>query len=233
MRDLGLAAMGPDMEAAAFANWLAGIRFLDLTQRSRASRELALPGANDPLEMSDHAIDAVAPPGEAEAAPGNGLLSKVGQGRIASFGCPHCGRDDIRPWGNAGGKPRYRCAICRRTFNPLTGTPLAGLRYKDRWNDQVQALISGEPLARAAERCNVAYTTAFRWRHKFLSALNLDKPKCLDGIVEAEKTSILESFESNRSAKGRRSNIPKASRTPSAKASKRGGKASKRDLSAD
>ena len=33
--------------------------------------------------------------------------------------------------------------------------------------------MAGETVAKAAERCKVAYTTAFRWRHRFLSALNL------------------------------------------------------------
>ena len=66
----------------------------------------------------------------------------------------------------------------------------------------------------------MAYTTAFRWRHRFLSALNLDKPLCLSGIVEADETFILESF------KGKRRDLPRASR-------KRGGKAAKRGLSAE
>ena len=66
----------------------------------------------------------------------------------------------------------------------------------------------------------MAYTTAFRWRRRFLSALNLDKPQRLSGIVEADETFILESF------KGRRSDLPRTSR-------KRGGKASKRGLSAE
>ena len=109
---------------------------------------------------------------------------------------------------------------CRKTFNPLTETPLAGRHYQDRWNDQAQALINGETVAKAAKRGNVAYSTAFRWRHRFLSALTLDKPQHLSGIVEADETFILESF------KGKRSGLPRASR-------KRGGKASKRGLSAE
>jgi hypothetical protein len=50
-------------------------------------------------------------------------------------------------------------------------------RRRDRWPDQALALIAVETVAKAAERCEVAYTTAFRWRHRFLSALNLVLPR--------------------------------------------------------
>ena len=81
-------------------------------------------------------------------------------------------------------------------------------------------MIDGASVSKTAERCDVDYTTAFRWRHRFLEALSLDKPKNLSGIVEGDETFILESF------KGKRSGIPRASR-------KRGGKAAKRGLCAE
>ena len=89
---------------------------------------------------------------------------------------------------------------------------MARLRKKDRWLDQAQAMIDGVSLAKAAERCGVHPTTAYRWRHRFLSAPALDKPQTLQGIVEADETFILKSF------KGRRSGLAR-------KARKRGGKA--------
>jgi hypothetical protein len=81
-------------------------------------------------------------------------------------------------------------------------------------------LINGETVATAAGRCCVDYTTAFRWRHRFLEALNRDKPASLSGIVEANETFIPESF------KGKRRALPRAAR-------KRGGKASRWGLSAE
>lgn len=218
------------MEVGRFEQWLGRIGQLDARQRSRALRELILAEANEP--PMDYAaasrVGAVAPAAaeRSSAAPATDcrrddpLLAKLGGERIVQFGCPHCGGDDIGAWGKAHGKPRYRCADCRRTFNPLTGTPLAGLHHPDRWQDQAQALIAGETVAKAAKRCKVAYTTAFRWRHRFLAALNGDKPQCLSGIVEADETFILESF------KGKRADLPRAAR-------KRGGKAAKRGLSAE
>ena len=176
------------MDSVAFRTWLNGIRGLDASQRGQAIRELALAEAGIPGGIHDCASTVAATPDAAcmalpsgyETSAGAmakpGLMGRIGQGRLASVGCPHCDSDDIRPWGTAGGKPRYRCAACRKTFNPLTGTPLSGLHYPDRWRDRAQALIDGVTIAKAAARCGVDYTTAFRWRHRFLKALTLDKP---------------------------------------------------------
>ena len=193
---------------------------------------MPLAEANDPTEDSGDATGDAALLGEAAAVsaiaaakrfdsrPEENLLSKVGRERIVSFGCPHCGGGTVHRWGKANGKARYRCTNCRKTFNPLTGTPLAGLHYRDRWRDQVRALINGETISKAADRCKIDYTTAFRWRHRFLSALNLDKPQHRSGMVESDETFILEAF------KGKRSELPRAAR-------KRGGKASTRGLSVE
>jgi transposase-like protein len=220
----------PGMRDAVFGKWLLKIGRLDAAQRGRALRALALAEAGEPIVRPPGddvppneaaGQDAPMPPTVAEAASAEaGLFVKIGRDRIENFGCPHCSSAEVRPWGSAGGKPRYRCAECHKTFNPLTGTPLSGLHYQDRWRDQAQALIAGETVSKAAKRCDVAYTTAFRWRHRFLAALNLDKPQRLSGIVEVDETFILESF------KGKRGKLSRPAR-------KRGGKASKRGLSSE
>jgi transposase-like protein len=216
------------MDDVVFANWLGMIECLNPTQRARALETLAKIDACERSEQPNGEIKSAAASGAFKAVSVTAvpalstwdLLAKVGQDRIANFGCPHCGADRIHRWGGASGKPRYRCAGCHKTFNPLTATPLAGLHRPDRWQDQAAALISGESLACAAKRCDVHPSTAFRWRHRFLAALNFDKPLALSGLVEADETFILESF------KGKRSGLSRKSR-------KRGGKASKRGLSAE
>ncbi len=212
------------MVKSMFEAWLFKIAQLTPAQRVQAAQALA--AVEGQGGVADGAATAEASTGEqptpqtAMAVSDEGLLARIGRARIESFGCPHCGLLDVRPWGRTAGRPRYRCADCRRTFNPLTGTPLAGLHHQDRWADQAQALIDGDTLGRAARRCGVAHSTAFRWRHRFLSALNLDKPQRLSGIVEADETFILESF------KGSRGKLARPSR-------KRGGHAGKRGLSAE
>ena len=68
----------------------------------------------------------------------------------------------------------------------------------------------------SAERCGFAVNTAFRWRHRFLSAQDL-KTRKLTGIVEADETYVLESRKGAR-------DLERAAR-------RRGGKAGKRGLS--
>ncbi len=133
--------------------------------------------------------------------------------------CPHCGDDHIIHWGKSHGLLRYRCAECRRTFNPLTGTPLARLRHKDRWLEFATSIEEGESVCKAAERCGVHRNTAFRWRHRFLNIPSSIQAEGLNGIAKADETFFL------RSQKGQRTD----GRPPR----KRGGKASKRGRSSE
>jgi transposase-like protein len=45
--------------------------------------------------------------------------------------CGHCGSETFSRWGVATGMKRYKCKGCKRTFNALTGTPLAHLRARE------------------------------------------------------------------------------------------------------
>src|SRR5216684_8569159 len=88
----------PNMDTAAFAKWLAGVGLLDATQRGRAFRDLALAEVVDPIDDPTPCCEAEAAPAltvtdPVSAPAGEDLLSKVGRGRIGSFGCPHCGGD--------------------------------------------------------------------------------------------------------------------------------------------
>jgi len=203
------------VDRTTFEIWLAEIAALTELQRRQAWQTLALAEAADELPSAN-------PPLQAQPTNGVGTVSiaDLGQRRVDSVGCPHCDNRDVVRWGQASALPRYRCKACLRTFNALTKTPLAKLRMKDKWATQTAAMIEGVSTAKAARRCDVHYTTAFRWRHRFLAALAGDKPKTLAGIVEGDETFILQSF------KGKRSGMPRKSR-------KRGGKSAKRGLSVE
>ena len=131
--------------------------------------------------------------------------------------CPHCAAERVVKNGSADGLQRYKCRACRKTFNTLTGTPLAHLRMKGKWLTQAAALRDGLTIHQAAESMNVAASTAFRWRHRFLALPKTVQAHALIGIAEADETYFL------RSHKGRHE--------PSIKGRKRGGTAKKRGLS--
>ena len=139
----------------------------------------------------------------------------------ASPCCPHCRSTAVYKWGSANGLKRYRCKIkdCGRTFNALTGTPLAQLHKRELWGAHAQALVDGISLRKVAKQIKVDLTTAFRWRHRFLRTPKSLKPLTLNGTVEADETFFL------YSEKGQEQH----DRAPR----KRGGKASQRGLSAE
>ena len=106
--------------------------------------------------------------------------------------CPHCSSEGAVSRGMARGLRRYQCKGCGRTFNALSGTPLSGLHHKERWLSFGASLAKGETVKASAARCDVAVSTAFRWRHRFLAAARSDS-EVLKGIVEADETYVLES----------------------------------------
>lgn len=150
----------------------------------------------------------------------------VVQQRAASISqCPHCGHKAIK-WGNKNGVPRFKCQnpeqktdgskICGKTFNALTGTPLARLHYADKHIGNAQCMVARMSCRETAEALGINKNTAFRWRHHFLQDLMNEQPKLLSGLVEADETFFIESY------KGQRKGIPRKSKSRGTVAKKRG-----------
>ena len=142
------------------------------------------------------------------------LLENVAQPRLA---CPACHSAHLHRHGHAHGLQRYRCVPCRRTFNALTGTPLARLRHKALWLDYADCLLASDSVRKAASQLGVHRNTTFRWRHRFLSVAKTDRPHGLHGIAEVDELYLLES--------------EKGARTMTRPARRRGGHAHKRGIS--
>jgi transposase-like protein len=192
------------MEHDIFRAWLAEVD--DLTVAQRMELEAVLAG-----QPPRGAVTALI-----EASPGNERT------------CPHCGHEISVRCGKANDLQRYRCKRCGKSFNALTATPLARLRKKERWLDFAQSLGEGDTVVTSAERCGVAVSTAFRWRHRFLTA---EAPSpTLGGIVEADEAFVRLSFKGSRMWEQAEKGMP-VTGLPDRKARKRGGKAAKRGLS--
>jgi len=131
--------------------------------------------------------------------------------------CVACGAQRLYRHGYDRGLQRYRCRECGKTFNPLTGTPLARLRHRAKWLDYLDKMLEATSVRASAKAVDVHRNTAFRWRHRFLHLAKDDRPSRLAGIAEADELFILESQKGSRHL----------DRPPR----KRGGKASRRGIS--
>ena len=154
-------------------------------------------------------------------APANEAIRLIETRFAAAPRCGHCQSDTVTTWAKASKvNPlvRYKCKACGKTFNALTGTPLAHLHRRDAWLKYAQALADGVSLRKAAKRCRIALDTSFRWRHRFLKMPQDAKASTMSGIVEADETYFLKSEKGGRRVTGRH---PR----------KRGGKATKSGLS--
>lgn len=177
------------MKAVQFSRWMAQLSSLNPEQRDQLRSKL-LPAAR-------HSQDAIKAPSH----------------------CPHCQSRELRPWGSSGDLPRYRCKVCGKTSNALTGPPMARLRKRHLWQDYADALTQSLSVRKAAVHCGVSKNTAFLWRHRFLSRIADHQAQHASGIVEADETFFLESFKGQRE-------LPRPPR-------RRGGSAKRRGLSAE
>ncbi len=112
--------------------------------------------------------------------------------------CPHCACTHLHRSGFASGLQRYRCLGCRRSFNALTGTPLARLRKRECWLPFIKCLLESRTVRDAALVTGVHRTTSFRWRRRFAPGAARHRPAILSGIVEADETYRLESQKGSR-----------------------------------
>lgn len=193
------------MERKEFQGWLSAVDLLSDAQRSEAGEVLS-----------------GRPQGEAS-------LAAIEMGAAHDRRCPHCATPGAKANGKSRGMQRYLCRSCKRTFGALTGTKLSGLHRKETWLTFGACLAAGDTVKRSAERCGIAVSTAFRWRHRFLAAIE-STPGKLRGIVEADETFVLDSRKGDRSWQHAQQGKAVAT-PPDRKPRKRGGKASKRGLS--
>jgi len=112
--------------------------------------------------------------------------------------CPHCQGTKLYRHGVFYGLQRYRCRECTRSFNALTKTPLAFIRLRQKWLPFLQCMLGSMTVRAAADTVGIHRNTSFRWRHRFMAMAKDDRPRPLQGIVEADETYLLESQKGSR-----------------------------------
>lgn len=122
------------------------------------------------------------------------LIESAAAGR----GCPRCGCQRVHRCGHASGLQRFRCLGCRRSYNGLTGTPLARLRKREHWLAYLECVRESRTVRDAARRTGAHRTTSFRWRHRFVPGAARERPSQLGDMIEADETYLLESQKGSR-----------------------------------
>lgn len=103
--------------------------------------------------------------------------------------CPHCKGKQIVLWGKRNNIQRYKCQSCLKYFNDLTKTPLAYSKSLNKWPHMMKALQQSLSVRKTANYLGISISTAFRWRHRFLSGLHDSRDNIfLTGIVEIDET---------------------------------------------
>lgn len=120
--------------------------------------------------------------------PEQSIIASLEQRLIDKPECPHCHSGIIKRNGKKNNMQRYLCKNCLKTFMATTNTPLARLRYKEKWLDYLEGMLSSKVLRQAADDYQISLRTSFRWRHRFLELPADLKAKWLEGIVEADET---------------------------------------------
>ena len=158
------------------------------------------------------------------------LIGEKAVDLTASRRCPHRGAGGVVKHGlDDTGQRRFRCRppLGRgRTFNALTGTPLARMRKPEVWLAYAEALGERRSLDWIHEHLGIARLTAWRWRHRLPTPLTTQPAPTLSGVVEADETYFLRSFKGHR---GWKNGTPPEDRPPRY----RGSGAVKRGLSSE
>lgn len=123
--------------------------------------------------------------------------------------CPRCGHEDVVKHGlDARGGQRFRCRAsaaggCGRTFNALTGTPLARMRKPEEWSRYAAAMATRFVSLDTVRDLGIEVSrlTAWRWRHRFLAVQAALQPEMLGGVIEADETFFRSSYKGSRAWK--------------------------------
>src|SRR4051812_46315557 len=153
-------------------------------------------------------------------------LARRTEATCAERRCPHCGTAGAHLHGkDKNDRQRFRCrtTACRRSFNILTGTPMARARKPEKWGHYLSHMTDHRSVRKIVEAgIGVNHTTVWRWRHRFLKAAVQDNTATLSGVIEADETFFVRSYKGHRGWVNGRPPETRAARPRAWRATKRG-----------
>ena len=119
---------------------------------------------------------------------------------VTAGACPRCGSFDVVRYGkDKNARQRFHCRDCRRTFNILTGTPMARARKPGIWGRYLDCMTDFMSVRKIVlTGIDISHLTVFRWRHRFLAAAVNDNAAMLSGVIEGDETFFVRSFKGHR-----------------------------------
>lgn len=115
--------------------------------------------------------------------------------------CPYCGSTHFSKNGKRGTTQRYFCKGCVKIFTGKTGTFLHGIKDRKKFKRYFKLMFEQYlPLSVMSEKIGISHQTAFDWRHKILSGLNITTDE-FKGITEIDDIWFLYSQKGRKGLK--------------------------------
>lgn len=114
--------------------------------------------------------------------------------------CPRCNSHKVVLRGaSKNGRQRFKCRGCRRTYNILTGPPMAHAHKPEKWGQYLACMTDFMSVRKIIlTGISVNHVIAWRWRHRFLKAAINDNTAVLSGVIETDETFFVRSFKGYR-----------------------------------
>ena len=115
--------------------------------------------------------------------------------------CPHCNNNTYIKYGKYNGEQRYQCKMCKKTFSARTNTPwYHSKKSLETWSKYYYYMFNINSLRECAAKLNINLATAFNWRHKILTGLEIGMK--VNELVESVHIQKRISKENRKGQKG-------------------------------
>ena len=116
--------------------------------------------------------------------------------------CVFCSGEKVKKIGTKGGRQRYQCQECKKTFSETTHTIMENSHStRETWERVIADTVDGFSVDHTADALGIHHETAFIMRHKVLLGIVKyleSEPVILENIAELDETYVLESFKGSK-----------------------------------
>lgn len=123
-------------------------------------------------KLSDEQVNQLMAALEVKRAGGQTTKDSIKENDEIPLACPHCGSISLKRHGKAGGRQRYRCKDCCKTFCETSQTLMYHSRLAPaQWKGLLLGMVQNLPLQAIADTISTSVPTVWHNRHKVCLAL--------------------------------------------------------------